>query len=72
MDTHFLRRPLRLFDQIQRRVHDELVHVSGFFPEPCHAIAAYFECAELQLEKRVVARADDGEVVRHGGFRFSP
>lgn len=46
-------------------MYDELVHVLCLVAESCGAIAAGFGGAELQLEERVVARADDGEVVGH-------
>ena len=48
-------------------MHDKLVHVSCFLSELGRAIAARFRSAELVLEERIVLRANDGEVVRHGG-----
>lgn len=46
-------------------MYNELVHVLGFFPETCQAIAADLGGPEVEFEERVVASADYGEVVRH-------
>lgn len=48
-------------------MYDELVHVGCFVSKACHAIATWFEGAKVMLEECVVSRADDGEVVGHGG-----
>lgn len=57
--------PLHLLDHIEGSVHDELVHVSCFITEACNAITTAFCGAELQFEERIVACADDGEIVGH-------
>ncbi len=57
--------PLHLLHQIQRGVHEKLVHVQGFRAEFRQAIAALFRGAEGEFEERVVEGADYGEVVGH-------
>jgi hypothetical protein len=61
--SQIFRSPLHFLYHIQRRMHDELVHVSCLLSELGHAIAARFRSAKLVLEERVVFRADDSEVV---------
>lgn len=46
---------------------DELVQVPRLLAEARLAVAALLAGAELVLEQRVVLRANDGEVVGHGG-----
>lgn len=59
--------PLDLLDNIKTAVDDELVHVSGLFAEASDTIATSFGSAKLMFKKRIVPRADDGEVVGHSG-----
>lgn len=66
-DLQIFRPPLHLFYHVQRCMYDELVHVSGLLSELGRAITARFRSAKLVLEERIVLRADDCEVVRHGG-----
>jgi len=67
-DVQILTNPLHLLNQIQRGVHEELVHVQRFRAELRDAIAALLRGAEGELEERVVEGADDGEVVGHSPF----
>jgi len=55
--------PLHLFHDVQTAVHDELVHVPGFFAEASDAVAALFRGAEFVLEEGIVFCADDAEIV---------
>lgn len=59
--------PLCLFDEINCSMHNELVHMLRFFSKACDAIAAYLGRPKVQLEERIVARADDAEIVGHFG-----
>ena len=63
--VQILTNPLHLLHQIQRGVHEELVHVQGFRADFRLAIAALFRGAEGEFEERVVEGADYGEVVGH-------
>ena len=57
--------PLHFFDHVESSVDDELVHVFSFVSKARSAITAEFGGPKFELEERVVARADNGEVIRH-------
>lgn len=63
--THRSCSPLHLLDDIQRAVHDKLVHVSLLFTEAGDAIAASFGSAELEFKERIVLCSYYREVEGH-------
>lgn len=62
-------RPLCFLYKIESSMDNELVHMLRLFAKSCNAISTHFGCAKVQLEERVVASADDGEVVGHLGVK---
>jgi len=67
LHVHGVTGPLHLFDNVEARMHNELVHMSRVGSKPRDAIAALFGGAEFCLVQRIVLGPDDGEVVRHMG-----
>jgi len=57
--------PLHLFHHVESSVDDELVHVFSFVSKARSAITAEFGGPKFELEERVVASADNGEVIGH-------
>lgn len=53
-------------------MQDELVQMTSLVAETGLAVAALLGGAEFVLEERIVLGADDGEVIRHVSFSFSP
>jgi hypothetical protein len=64
-NVHVAASPLHLLDNVQTRVHDELVHVARLVAEPRLAVAALLGRPKLMLEERVVLGADYDKVVGH-------
>lgn len=60
---HLAGPPLHLLHNVERRVHDELVHVPRLLAETRLPVPALLRGPELVLEQRVVLRPDDDEVV---------
>jgi hypothetical protein len=67
-DSHLTIPPLHLLDNVEAAVDDKLIQVPRLLGKARLAIAALLRCAKLVLEERVVLRADNGKVVRHGGL----
>lgn len=61
--VHLAIEPLHLVHNVQAAVNDKRIHLSCLGAESSNAVAALFGSAKLELEERVVARADDAEVV---------
>jgi hypothetical protein len=66
-DSHPPASPLYLLHDVQRAVHNELVHDPRLLPKPGDAVATGLRGAEFVLEEGVVFRADYSEVVGHSG-----
>lgn len=60
---HLAGPPLHLLYYVERRVHDELIHVPRLLAEARLPVPALLRGPELVLEQRVVLRPDDDEVV---------
>ncbi len=61
--VHLAIEPLHLIHNVQAAVNDKWIGLSCLAAESSNAITTLFGGAELELEERVVARADDAEVV---------
>lgn len=66
-EVHIPIHPLRLLQDVQTGVDDELVHVLRCIwePEPRDAVAAALGGAEGEVEEGDVGGGEDGEVVGH-------
>ena len=63
---HLAAGPLHLLEDVERAMHDELVHGPRLVGEVRRAVAALLRRAELVLEEGVVLGADYHKIVRHG------
>ena len=63
--AHLIIGPLQLVDKVQAAMHDERVHMARLLTKTGDAVSALLGSAELELEQRLVSRANDAEVVGH-------